>query len=280
MELGQPTKSFFAVVADSVEGAVLNVVPTRTEVQKQLDNATAQITGVKDSHIRFLYDNEGGLQEIVIIDTKDITTARKVWRMNSGGFGHSSNGYNGPYTLAMTQDGEIVADVIKTGLLSDATGKSYWNLLTGAMNIFGTLVSESSTQSGNYRMRVADGSMVFSKQTSPTNWESIGQVFWGNYRYYDSGQTVDIENLLAIYGANGIRLYSNRGGIIISKDYGIMIDSSVDILIGSGGVYSEAYTGTITFITTEERSGLTIEYENNIYVDHGFIVNAEKRIIN
>lgn len=163
MELGQPTKSIFTAIADSVEGAVLNVVPTRTEVQKQLDNATAQITGAKDSHIRFLYDEYGGLQEIVIIDTEDITTARKVWRMNSGGFGHSSTGYNGPYTTAITQDGQIVADVIKTGILTDAQGKSFWNFLTGVLQIEGTFLSKSTRGGTTYTIEMSGGAITFKK---------------------------------------------------------------------------------------------------------------------
>ena len=34
------------------------------------------------------------------------------------GFGYSSNGYNGPFPLAMTMDGAIVADFITTGTLN------------------------------------------------------------------------------------------------------------------------------------------------------------------
>ena len=52
------------------------------------------------------------------MDTDDITTAINVWRMNSGGFGHSSNGWNGHFGLAMTSDGQIVADRITAGTLN------------------------------------------------------------------------------------------------------------------------------------------------------------------
>lgn len=82
-----------------------------------IENATAQITGADGGYVRMIYDSNNKLTEIVIMDTEDITTATKVWRWNSGGLGYSSNGYNGPYTLAMTQDGAIVADFITTGTL-------------------------------------------------------------------------------------------------------------------------------------------------------------------
>ena len=50
--------------------------------------------------------------EILIMDTDDIATAKKVWRWNKDGLGYSSTGYNGPFALAMTQDGQIVADFV------------------------------------------------------------------------------------------------------------------------------------------------------------------------
>ena len=56
--------------------------------------------------------------EILIMDTDNIETAQKVWRWNSGGLGYSNTGYNGEYGLAMTMNGQIVADFVKAGVLS------------------------------------------------------------------------------------------------------------------------------------------------------------------
>lgn len=55
--------------------------------------------------------------EILIMDTPNKDTATKVWRWNVAGFGYSSNGYEGPYTTAITMDGAIVADFITAGVL-------------------------------------------------------------------------------------------------------------------------------------------------------------------
>lgn len=119
---------------------------TSTALATAVANATAQITGTNDSHVRFMYDENGGLQEILIMDTDDVSTATKVWRWNSGGLGFSGNGYAGPYTTAITQDGSIVADFITTGILnanvikagtlmSSKNPNNYWNLDTGEMSI-------------------------------------------------------------------------------------------------------------------------------------------------
>lgn len=56
-------------------------------------------------------------EEILIMDTDNIETATKVWRWNSGGLGYSNTGYNGEYGLAMTMNGQIVADYITAGTL-------------------------------------------------------------------------------------------------------------------------------------------------------------------
>jgi hypothetical protein len=62
---------------------------------------------------------DGTPDELLILgDSDDYTTAQKVWRWNSSGLGYSSTGYNGSYGLAMTSDGEIVADFITTGTLN------------------------------------------------------------------------------------------------------------------------------------------------------------------
>lgn len=62
--------------------------------------------------------------EIFIMDTDDIFTATKVWRWNKNGFGywHGSPGggaaRDANYTIAITSNGEIVADFITTGELN------------------------------------------------------------------------------------------------------------------------------------------------------------------
>lgn len=76
------------------------------------------------------------------MDTPDVNTAVNVWRFNQGGLGHSSNGYNGPFSdIALTQDGKINASMITTGsldanlitagMIKDSTGRNYWDLDAG-----------------------------------------------------------------------------------------------------------------------------------------------------
>ncbi len=85
--------------------------------QQAIENATALITGADGGYIVLNISSENP-EEILIMNTPDINTATKVWRWNKNGLGYSSNGYSGPYTLAMTIDGAIVADFITTGILN------------------------------------------------------------------------------------------------------------------------------------------------------------------
>ena len=87
-----------------------------TAWQKAIETATALITGAS---VLFVVLNPSEKpSELLIMNAPDINTATKIWRFNMNGFGYSSNGYNGPFPLAMTMDGAIVADFITTGTLN------------------------------------------------------------------------------------------------------------------------------------------------------------------
>lgn len=86
---------------------------------RAISNATALITG-NDGGFVVLHDGDGDgyPDELLVMNTPDISTATKVWRWNQSGLGYSSSGYSGTFGLAMTADGQIVADFITTGTLS------------------------------------------------------------------------------------------------------------------------------------------------------------------
>ena len=95
---------------------------TTTALEQAIINATQLITGNQGGYIVMSPSEKP--QEIFIMDTPDMNTARKVWRWNLSGLGYSSTGINGPFALAMTMDGAIVADFITTGVLNGALIKA------------------------------------------------------------------------------------------------------------------------------------------------------------
>ena len=87
-----------------------------TAWQKAIETATALITGASGGYV--VLNPSEKPSELLIMNAPDMNTATKIWRFNMNGFGYSSNGYNGPFPLAMTMDGAIVADFITTGTLN------------------------------------------------------------------------------------------------------------------------------------------------------------------
>lgn len=128
-------------IADTIAAQQQKIeqAPDKTFVQQAVDSTTGQITGNKGGYV-VLHSSTGSKEpdEILIMDTPDIKTAVKVWRWNKAGLGYSAHGYNGPYGLAMTQDGSIVADFITAGTLNAALAKvinlDASNINTGSLN--------------------------------------------------------------------------------------------------------------------------------------------------
>ena len=84
-------------------------------LKQRIADTTAAITGNSGGYV-VLYPPENP-QEIFVMDTPDTKTAKNVWRWNKAGLGHSSNGVNGPFNVAIQQDGTIIADFIGAGEL-------------------------------------------------------------------------------------------------------------------------------------------------------------------
>ncbi|MGP1540824.1 phage tail spike protein [Peptostreptococcus stomatis] len=84
--------------------------PTKA-MQEAVENATELLNNALNGHVVKRKD------ELLIMDTADIETATKVWRWNLNGLAYSNTGYKGPYEMAMTMDGSIIANRITTGVL-------------------------------------------------------------------------------------------------------------------------------------------------------------------
>lgn len=136
------------------------VADSTTALEQAIVNATQLITGNSGGYV-VLHPAEKP-QEIFVMDTPDMNTAKKVWRWNLSGLGYSSTGVNGPFSLAMTMDGAIVADFITAGTINGALiragsvsagslSQEYRNSVTNAI----TGVETSVTQA----FQAADGQL-------------------------------------------------------------------------------------------------------------------------
>ena len=112
IEFGQ-IKPGIGTVLERISSALQDEITiAKSDLQKAIDKATELLTSVLGGYV---IKRRG---EILIMDTEDPETAQKVWRWNLNGLGYSSAGINGPYSLAITMDGKIVADFITAGVLN------------------------------------------------------------------------------------------------------------------------------------------------------------------
>lgn len=167
-------------IADTIAAQSKELINTPTRAE--MNRATELITGNRGGYV-ILRDSDGDDQpdEILIMNTPDINTATKVWRWNNAGLGYSSNGYEGPYGTAMTSDGEIVADFIKAGIISDIQGNSTIDMTNGeavlnelkAKRIL-TLVDANGVERGQVKYTVQTGSGIFLRE--PSNQATVSIV--------------------------------------------------------------------------------------------------------
>ena len=115
-----------ASIANTIAGQASQISQVTNGVPNIYRNAIAlatdKITGNLGGYV-VLYDsdNDGDPDELLIMDTPDITTATNVWRFNQQGLAHSSSGYDpAAFNVAITQDGQIVADFVTAGQMSAA----------------------------------------------------------------------------------------------------------------------------------------------------------------
>lgn len=175
---------------DGLNDFVNNTYPLNQQaVYDAIDNATDQLSGASGGYVVIRQDANKKPYEILIMNTQDIATATQVWRWNSGGLGYSSNGYNGPYTTAITADGKIVADFITAGSLDASVIKG------GILKLGG-----SDNGSGSQLIQDAYGKQIGSWDKDGLNIYKYGITI---YPYYSDDTD---------YDPSGTRIFADQYG--------------------------------------------------------------------
>lgn len=125
-------------------------------IRKYRKEAEQQFSTLEQSIIQatnFMTQELGGYvyktnNALYVMDTQDLETAKKLWKWGLGGFGYSANGKEGPFTSAITMDGQIVADFITAGTMSGEriqAGTITADSLTKSLLLAGDRISIQST---------------------------------------------------------------------------------------------------------------------------------------
>ncbi|MGL5190912.1 MAG: phage tail spike protein [Cetobacterium sp.] len=142
-------------LGDVTDGIIEQNKDIKDELDKNIEINKDEFSKVLDAAIKEATDliNQGlggyvikRRNELLIMDTEDINTAKNVWRWNINGLGFSATGYAGPFETALTNNGKIVlneatvtkinAALIKAGILSSFNNKTWINLDNGTFNFY------------------------------------------------------------------------------------------------------------------------------------------------
>ena len=229
VELGEVKKG----LADTISSQTSYIIDisknsgVSSAVKAAIIAATEAITGQQGGSV-ILHDTRGGNKpnELLFLDNDDISQAQKVWRFNLSGFGYSSNGYEGPYTTAITRDGSIVADFITTGSMDAA------RITAGILK----------SKDGRFLIDLTANTITMKNPSGKTVF-----AFDGNGNLTISGNVTATGGSIAGFTINGnnlsgskVQLYSDDyngciklGGIEIAGGYNSMIS---DYLYVNGGI--------------------------------------------
>lgn len=161
-------------------------VPTLNSVSKEVENKPSkeEVTSTARQEISdFINSGFGGYvkvynDEIYAMDSPKKEDSVKCLRINMNGIGGSTSGWQGPYNVAITVDGQIIADRITTGTLKSINGESWINLDTGDAQLTGTIKS----QKGEQFVSVDAGGITFQDNHKSEQLLRVASSYYGSNR--------------------------------------------------------------------------------------------------
>lgn len=209
-------------------------VPTLNSVSKEVESKPSreEVTSTARQEISdFINAGFGGYvmiykDEIYIMDAPKKEDCVKCLRLNMNGIAGSTTGWQGPYNVAITIDGQIIADRITTGILRSLNEKTWINMEDGTFNfsdvlklVDGKLVL--SHTNGNDGVSINNGGLKF---TSGSTMEEVGQIITTHLtsNQHQNGVTISTTGL-GDYVQIG---YGKEDGNIRTAMYFIPVDVS------------------------------------------------------
>ncbi|MDT1957570.1 phage tail protein [Carnobacterium divergens] len=167
---------------------------------------------------------------ILIMDTPDEKTARRVWQWNINGFGYSRTGVNGEYGLAITMDGSIVADFINVGKLRAGMIQVGFNGINSFVSIDGAGFNVRDATGGltqlnqtgiNFYNRSGQLAGSVSRGQSSSDGDALGIVHdgseGGNQFRGNLFQVLNAGNIFFTAPGDRVALYSINGDTVITN---------------------------------------------------------------
>ena len=223
-------------------------------IQIAIKDATSSILNGDAGYVILDTNPDGTIYQILIMNTDSKETATQVWRWNLGGLGYSSTGVNGPYSTAITQDGQIVADFITAGgmsaaritagILSSVDGNFILNLTENTITV--------KDDAGNIKLGFDGGGNLTVSGTINATAGSIGGWTISDQALYTAnnalylGTTGITANLAGAKRSNIVFLAGSNFGVDSSGNL-YATDATLNNVTASGGTYNNITSSNGTF---------------------------------
>lgn len=186
-------------------------VPTLNSVSKELENKPSleeTVSTAKQEVSDFINSGFGGNikvynNEIYAMDSPEKENAVKCLRLNMNGLAGSTSGWKGPYNVAITVDGQIIADRITSGILKSLNDKTWINMEDGSFNFADAL-------------KLVDGKLVFSH----TNGSEGITIDNGGFKVTTYSSTNGMEEVAKLIATSFAKDRNQNGLSICTTGYG------------------------------------------------------------
>lgn len=271
--IGEPAYNYFNSVTSSVNRVQQAIRPDGTVIGEQvagfINGAMAQLRAQKSvaqkQDVRAVFfedtDPNSPTYGAMAIGTQGLQISRQ----------RNEDGRDWVWTTALTAEG-LLANVIVAGIIADKTGKSFWNLDTGAFVINNGTITSTSDLIPEFKTRISNGQVI------STGLFKIDETEYDSYAMMNGG-TLDL--MIKNYASAALYPY----GIYLSKEKnGFTVDLPDDeahLTIGSplGSIRlvcdKVAYDLPTVEIKNEDQS-----YQTLISAGHLQIVRDGKVIVN
>ena len=233
---------------DSIKSSIETIKTEISSQSKIINDQTNLINSLNKNGYVYIDDNE-----ILILDELPKENAKNVWRFGLGGIGFSSNGYKGPFGIAMTADGKINADFISTGTLSASRIEGYDNLLLTVDKI-ASLEREVSNKNYIYIENAMQGQLEYLEINGPFS------LLYPSDELYPSDDLYPLDSYLIIDKTK--ELSSDAIKVHLPLNY---LEEADKFIVENGKTRIEKLDGTI-----EELEDIDIqlfEGDNYIYLE-------------
>lgn len=254
----------------NIEGSIQNLTNSVNSVRQEmptekklLELTTARAESLINigthGNVYLVNDGRGYPKELLIMDSQDIGTAKKVWKFADNELKHSITGYNGTYQKVLS-DGKVIGECV-SGILKDIileNGSLTTPVITDAV-IYGGQIHMTGA-SGN-ALDVYEGEKGYEINSENINGKNpkgnktvvLGNTPYGHIELYDESGNVG-----TMISASMMQTYGAKNRIVKTENYNDRLMYCYESMIP---MFSDIGEGAI------DETGKCIVYLDDVFIE-------------